>query len=143
MRRRDFITLAGGITVGAPLAVRAQETQQLRRIGVLMYWAATSEFGLAAFKKALQQAGWTEGVNARFDIRFSDDSPERGRRFAAELVALAPDVILASATPSVVALQSLTSKVPIVFVAVSDPVGAGVVESIARPGGQRYGLHEF
>ena len=145
MRRREAIVLLVGAATW-PLAVRAQSAQQLRRIGVLMYWASTnhqSAFGLAAFKKALQQAGWTEGVNARFDIRFSDDSPERGRRYAAELVALAPDVILASATPSVVALQSLTTKVPIVFVAVSDPVGAGVVEFIARPGGNVTGFMNF
>jgi putative ABC transport system substrate-binding protein len=86
--------------------------------------------GIAAFKKALQQSGWSEGFNTRIDIRWCENSVERARTYAAELVALTPDVILASNTPSVVALQSITRTLPIVFVSVSDPEGAGVVRFI-------------
>ena len=145
MRRREFITLLGGMAAW-PLAARAQQSEQMRRIGMLMYWASSNregQAGVAAFKTALQHAGWTEGVNIRFDIRWSEESAERGRRFAAELVALAPDVILANATPSAEALQSVSHAVPIVFVTVSDPVGAGIVDSIARPGGNVTGFMNF
>jgi putative ABC transport system substrate-binding protein len=146
MRRRDFISLAGAAAAAWPFAARAQQSGQTRRVGMLFYWPSSNrqgQAGLAAFQTALQQAGWTDGVNVRFDIRWSEESAERRSRFAAELVALAPDVILANATPSVAALQSITHTVPIVFVTVSDPVGAGIVESIARPGGNVTGFMNF
>jgi ABC-type uncharacterized transport system substrate-binding protein len=143
MRRREFMALVGIGAATWPLAVQAQRSGQTRRIGVLLYWAASNregQAGVAAFQKALQQAGWTEGVNIHTDIRSSEESAERGRKLAAELVALSPDVILANTTPSTVALQSVTQTVPIVFVTVSDPVGAGIVESLARPGGNITGF---
>ncbi len=146
MRRRKFITLIGGAAVSWPLTARTQESGRIRRIGALFYWSSSNlqgQAGLAAFQEVLQQAGWTAGVNIRFDIRWSEEDAEHIRRYAAELVALTPDVILANATPSVVALQSLTRTVPIVFVTVSDPVGAGIVESIARPGGNVTGFMNF
>jgi putative tryptophan/tyrosine transport system substrate-binding protein len=146
MKRREFITLVGGAAATWPLAARAQQSGQMRRIGVLFYWSSTNrqgQAGLAAFQKVLEQAGWTDGINIRFDIRWSEENAEHIRKYAAELVALVPDVILANATPSVTALQSLTHTVPIVFVTVSDPVGAGIIESIARPGGNATGFMNF
>ena len=145
MRRRKFIGLLGTAAVW-PLAAHAQQFGRIQRIGVLLYWSSSNregQAGLAAFQRVLQQAGWTDGVNIRFDIRWSEENAERIRRNAAELVALTPDVILANATPSVTALQSLTHSVPIVFVTVSDPVGAGIIESIARPGGNVTGFMNF
>jgi putative tryptophan/tyrosine transport system substrate-binding protein len=146
MRRREFMTLVGVGAATWPLSARAQPSVQMRQIGALMYWASNNregQAGVAAFKKVLQQAGWTEGVNIRFDVRWSEESAENRRKLAAELVALAPDVILAHATPSAAALQSITHTVPIVFVTVSDPVGAGIVESLARPGGNVTGFMNF
>ena len=146
MRRREFITLIGGAATSWPLTARAQQSGRIRQIGVLLYWSSSNpegQAGLAAFQKVLQQGGWTDGVNIRFDIRWSEENAERIRRNAAELVALTPDVILANATPSVTALQSLTHSVSIVFVTVSDPVGAGIIESIARPGGNVTGFMNF
>ena len=146
MRRREFMTLLGGTAASLPVAALAQQPEPMRRIGVLLYWSSSNregQAGFAAFKNTLQQVGWTENVNIRFDVRWSEESAERGRRFAAELVALAPDVILANATPSVTALQSITHTLPIVFVTVSDPVGAGIVESLARPGGNVTGFMNF
>ena len=146
MRRREFIALVGGAAAAWPLAARAQQSDRIRRIGVLFYWSSSNregQAGLAAFQKVLQQAGWTDAINVHFDIRWSEENAERIRQYAAELVALTPDVILANATPSVAALQSLTRTVPIVFVTVSDPVGAGIIESIARPGGNATGFMNF
>jgi putative ABC transport system substrate-binding protein len=145
MRRREFIALVGSAAAW-PLAARAQQSDRIRRIGVLFYWSSSNregQAGLAAFQKVLQQAGWTDAINVHFDIRWSEENAERIRQYAAELVALTPDVILANATPSVAALQSLTRTVPIVFVTVSDPVGAGLVEAIARPGGNATGFMNF
>ncbi len=144
--RRQFISALGGAAVSWLLAARALESGQIRRIGALFYWSSSNlqgQAGLAAFQEVLQQAGWTAGVNIRFDIRWSEENAEHIRRYAAELVALTPDVILANATPSVAALQSLTHTVPIVFVTVSDPLGAGIIESIARPGGNVTGFMNF
>jgi putative ABC transport system substrate-binding protein len=132
VKRREFITLLGGAAAW-PLAASAQQSGPMRRIGVLTYWGSNNRValaGIAAFKKALQQSGWSEGFNTRIDIRWCENSVERARTYAAELVALTPDVILASNTPSVVALQSITRTLPIVFVSVSDPEGAGVVRFI-------------
>jgi putative ABC transport system substrate-binding protein len=146
MRRREFMTLLGGAATVWPLATHAQPPDRIRRIAVLLYWPSSNQegqAGLAAFQMVLQQAGWTDGVNIRFDIRWSEENAEYIHRYAAELVALMPNVILANATPSVAALQSLTHSVPIVFVTVSDPVGAGIIESIARPGGNVTGFMNF
>jgi putative ABC transport system substrate-binding protein len=120
----------------------------MRRIGVLMNRAASDAEGqarLAAFRQALEQLGWSEGRNVRIDIRWGEDNLDLERKYAAELVALAPDVILASGTMSVAALQGLSRTLPIVFAAVADPVGAGFVESMAQPGGNATGfmLYEY
>lgn len=145
--RRQFVILLGGVAVSWPLAATAQQQSgRMRRIGVLTYWASSNrqgQAGLAAFKEVLRQSGWTEGVNIQFETRWSADSTEQARKFAAELVALAPDVILSSATPSTQALQSLTNTSPIVFVTVADPVGVGLVQSLARPGSNITGFMNF
>ena len=136
MRRREFITLMGG-AVAWPLAAQAQQTERVRRIGVLMSVAADGPDGqprLAAFLKRLQESGWTDGHNVRIHVRWGAGEAERTRKYAAELVALGPDVILASGDHPVVALQQSTSTVPIIFAMVADPVGAGFVESLAHPG---------
>ena len=146
MRRRAFIALAGSAAAAWPFTASAQQASQVRRIGVLFYWSSSNregQAGLKAFQKVLHEAGWTEGVDIRFDVRWSEENADRIRSSAAELVALTPDVILANATPCVTALQSLTHTVPVVFVTVSDPVGAGVIESIARPGGNITGFMNF
>ena len=148
MRRREFITLVGGMVIAWPLAARAQQTERVRRIGVLMNRAADDPDGqarVAAFQQALQQLGWSDGRNVRVDTRWGEDNVDRSRRYAVELVALAPDVILASGGPSLAALQHVSRALPIVFVAVVDPVGAGFVDSLARPGGNATGfmLYEY
>jgi putative tryptophan/tyrosine transport system substrate-binding protein len=143
MRRREFITILGGAAASWPLTVRAQQTEQLRRIGVLMNRAADDPDGqarVAAFQQALQQLGWSAGRDVRVDTRCAEDDIELSRRYAAELVGLAPDVILASGAPSVAALQHVSRALPIVFVAIVDPVGAGFVDSLARPGGNVTGF---
>ena len=145
MKRRAFITLLGG-AVAWPLAVRAQETQRVRRIGVLMNTSADDPEGqarIAAFHQGLQEWGWTLGRNARIDVRWGAVDADNSRRYAAELVALAPDVILASASAAMGALQQTTRTLPIVFVSIIDPVGAGFVESLARPGGNATGFALF
>ena len=143
MRRREFITLIGGAAAAWPLAARAQPAERVRRIGVLMNLAADDAEGqarIAAFLQGLQQLGWTDGGNVRIDYRWAAGDAGRFQRYAEELLALAPDVFLASATPSVQALQRATRTVPIVFATVSDPVAAGVVQSLARPGGNATGF---
>ena len=146
MKRRDFITLVGGAAAAWPLAARAQQREKMRRIGVLMNLAAddpVSQARMNAFVQALQQSGWTDGVNVRIDTRWAAADPERFRRYATELVALAPDVILASTSPSVAAVQQASHAVPIVFANVTDPVGQGFVESLARPGGNTTGFSVY
>jgi putative tryptophan/tyrosine transport system substrate-binding protein len=136
VKRREFITLLGGAVATWPRVARAQQPERMRRIGVLMNTVSDDAEGqarLAAFHQGLQQLGWTVGHNVRIDYRWGSDEAERGRRGAAELVALGSDVILASATPSVVALRQATDKIPVVFAVVGDPVGQGFVESLARP----------
>ena len=143
MRRREFVKVIGGAAVAWPLVARAQRAEQMRRIGVLMNRAAEDPQGqarVAAFKQNLQQLGWTDGGNVRIDVRWGADDVDAERRYAAELVALAPDVILASGTLSVTALQHVSRTLPIVFVGVTDPVGAGFVDSLARPGGNVTGF---
>ena len=145
LRRREFITLLGG-TAAWPLAARAQQSDTMRRIGVLMNLTADDPEGqarIAAFHKGLQEWGWTLGRNARVDVRWGAFDADSSRRYAAELVGLAPDVILAAASPAMGAVQQTTRTVPIVFVGIVDPVGAGFVESLARPGGNATGFTVF
>jgi len=145
MKRRAFITLLGGAAAW-PITARAQQPERRRRIGVLMNVAANDPQGqvrVAAFQQVLQQLGWSEGRNARIDTRWGENDVEYERQYAAELVTLAPDVMLASGTQSVAALQRATRTLPIVFVGVADPVGAGLIDSLARPGGNTTGFMEF
>src|SRR5262245_4298539 len=144
-KRRDFITLLGGAAAW-PLVARAQQRERMRRIGVLMNLAADdpqSPVRLAAFLQGLQELGWTDGRNARIEYLWGANDVERSRRFAAELVALTPNVILASGSPGVAALQQATGTIPIVFVAVVDPVGSGFVDSLAQPGANITGFTLF
>src|SRR5215469_1021284 len=145
MKRRTFITLLGGAAAAWPLAGRAQQAERMRRIGVLMNTASDDAEGqtrLTAFVQRLQEFGWTDSRNVRIDTRWGTDAGST-RRYAGELVALAPDVILASASAAIGALQQTTHTVPIVFVSIIDPVGAGLVESLARPGGHITGFSLF
>jgi len=142
-KRREFITLLGGAAVTWPLAARAQQRERLRRIGVLMNITADdpeAQSRMTAFVQELGQLGWIADRNIRIDTRWAAGDAGRFHRYAEELLAMAPDVILASATPSVQALQQATRTVPIVFANVTDPVGAGYVDSLARPGGNITGF---
>ena len=146
IERRKFIAALGGSAFAWPLAARAQQADRVRRVGVLMNLAADDPEGqarIAAFLQGLQELGWTEGRNVRIDYRWHADDADRYRTYAAELVALAPDVILASSSASTAALQQATRTVPIVFAIVVDPVGAGYVASLARPGGNVTGFTLF
>jgi ABC-type uncharacterized transport system substrate-binding protein len=143
LHRRQFITLLGSTAAAWPLAVRAQQGERMRRIGVLMNVAADDPEGqasLAAFQEGLQQLGWIDGRNLRTDTRWGAGDPGRFRSYATELVALAPDIILAAGSPVVAALQQATRSVPIVFALVNDPVGSGYVASLGRPGGNTTGF---
>ena len=146
MRRREFITLFGVAALAGPRAARAQQADRVRRVGVLMSRAAgdpEEQARFAAFLEGLQKLGWTDGRNVRIDYRWAAADADRSRTYAAELVALAPDVILASGSTSVAALLQTTRTVPIVFVNVIDPVGAGYVARLARPGGNATGFTAF
>jgi len=141
--RRELLAALGGAAVAWPLAARAQQRERVRRIGVLMGVTADDPEGQAritAFAQGLQQLGWTVGRNLRIDYRWAAGDVERSRKYGAELVALGPDVILASGGPPVVALHQATRTVPIGFTLIADPVGAGVVDSLARPGGNVTGF---
>ena len=143
MQRRQFITILGGAAAAWPLAARAQQGERMRRIGVLMSLAADDPEGqarLAAFLQGLQELGWTDGRNVRIDYRWGAGDADITRKYAAELVALAPDVILASGGTVVGPLLQATRTVPIVFTQIADPVGAGFVDSLARPGGNATGF---
>jgi putative tryptophan/tyrosine transport system substrate-binding protein len=146
MRRRDFITLLGAATAVAwPLAARAQ-ADRLRRIGVLMNVGESSPIGqarVAALVQALHKLGWGDGRNVRIDIRWAAADLKRFRSYASELVELAPDVIVANTTPAVTALQQATPTVPIVFANAVDPVGSGLVASLAHPRGNTTGFVSF
>jgi putative ABC transport system substrate-binding protein len=145
MKRRAFITLLGGAAAW-PLAARAQQREQMRRIGVLMNLTADDAEGqgrLAAFMQGLQEAGWSVGRNVRVDLRWGGGDPELYRSHAAELVALAPDVFLAAGAIVTRALQRATRTIPIVFANAVDPVGMGFVASLARPGGNATGFTIF
>ena len=146
LKRREFITLLGGASAAWPLVARAQQAERMRRIGALIPLAADDPEALGritAFVQGLQQLGWTDGRNVRIIARWAAGNADNFRKYAAELVALAPDAILATSTPAVLALQQATHTVPIVFVQVIDPVGAGMVASLARPGGNTTGFMSF
>jgi ABC-type uncharacterized transport system substrate-binding protein len=145
MRRRDFIPFFAGAMVGWPLAARAQQADRVRRIGVLVAVPADTrgqQVGLSVFQSVLQQLGWTDGSNVRIDYRWGTGSADDIHKYATELVALAPDVILVTGD-AVERLLQVTRAVPIVFVIVLDPVGSGVVDSLAQPGGNATGFMQF
>jgi putative ABC transport system substrate-binding protein len=146
VKRREFITLLGGAASGWPLVARAQQPRRMRRIGVLTPFPADDAEGharLTAFTQALQQSGWTVGQNVRIDYRWGPGNPATMRKHATELVALEPDIILALTTAAVGPLLEASRTVPIVFVTVADPVGAGFVETLARPGGNATGFTPY
>jgi putative ABC transport system substrate-binding protein len=145
MRRRDFITLLGGVAVAWPLAARAQDAKPARLVGVLMAAAADEDQqgGLDAFLQALKQLGWIEGRNVRFEIRWGQARASETEKHAAELAALAPDIIFADGTAALQYLLRQTRTIPIVFCNIADPVGAGLVNSLARPGGNATGSIQF
>jgi putative ABC transport system substrate-binding protein len=146
VKRRKFITLLGGAAVAWPQMARGQQGERMRRIGVLLYITADdpqSQARLAAFAQGLQQLGWTIGQNVLVDYRWGRGDAEAMRNHAAELVALAPDVILAHSSAALAPLLQVTRTVPIVFTIVADPVGAGYVEGLARPGRNATGFISF
>ena len=147
MRRREFIALLGGAAAAWPLTARAQQGERVRRIGIILPAAAADDpewqVRLAAFHQGLALLGWTIGRNVRIETRWATTDAAEIRRHAAELVALAPDVILASGTSTVGPLLQATRTVPIVFPTVGDPVGAGFVDSLARPGGNATGFMSY
>jgi len=146
VKRREFITLLGGAAVAWPLAARAQQPGPMRHIGVLMNGAATEtapQSYVAAFVQALRQLGWTEGQNVRIDIRWSAGDAALARTYAAQLIGLTPDVILASSTTNLTVIQQATNTVPVVFIQVSDPVEQGFVTNVTRPGGNLTGFSMF
>ena len=143
MKRREFISLVGGAAASWPLAARAQQGERMRRVGLVLARAQDdpeAQAQLATFVQTLHSLGWTTGRNVQLDIRWGAADPANSRRYAAEIVALAPDVILAATSAATVAVKEATSTLPIVFVNVSDPVGAGYVASLARPGGNLTGF---
>jgi putative ABC transport system substrate-binding protein len=142
IRRREFITLLGGAAAW-PLAVRAQQANQVRRVGVLMNYAATQAEGqsyLSSFMQGLSQAGWNEGQNLRVDVRWNAGDAALARTYAAQLIGLMPDVILASSTTNLEVIREATSTVPIVFTSVADPVAQGFVPNLTHPGGNVTGF---
>ena len=143
MRRREFITLVGGIVVVWPLAAHAQRSERVRRMGVLMGISEDDPQAgtrVAIFRQALADLGWTEGHNLKIEWRWTSGDIARVREYAAELVRLAPDVILANGTPNVAAVKQATKSIPIVFVVVNDPVAQGFIASMAHPGGNITGF---
>ncbi|MGB8393205.1 MAG: ABC transporter substrate-binding protein, partial [Pseudolabrys sp.] len=145
MRRREFISLLGSAAAAWPVVVRAQQPERVRRIGVLMNTTADPDqlANVATFRQALQQLGWTDGRNVRIDVRSAGGQASEIRRHANELVALAPDVILATGNAGMPPLLQATHTVPIVFNNVADPVGAGYVDSMSRPDGNATGFIQF
>jgi putative ABC transport system substrate-binding protein len=143
MQRREFITLLGGAVVTWPLAAWAQQGEPMRRVGILLPYPdgdADGQAYVAAFQRGLQDLGWTEGRNIRFDIRWTGGNPDKARTFAKELIGMTPDVIVPSSNLVTTILQQETRTIPIVFVSVGDPVGSGYVASIAQPGGNITGF---
>lgn len=147
MRRREFITLLGGVAATWPLAARAQQTGRMRRIGVLLgAYTETDQAGqarLGIFLKTLRELGWEDGRNLRIDYRWGAGNTEKNRSFAAELVRSAPDVIIVTSDPVLAELHRLTSTIPVIFTQVSEPVEGGIVASLARPGGNKTGFQNF
>jgi putative ABC transport system substrate-binding protein len=146
IRRREFITLLGGAAVAWPSNARAQQGERVRRIGVLMATAENDPQGkanLSAFRQGLAELGWAEGRNVRMEFRWAPTSVDQMRAFAKELVDLQPDMILANTTPAIAALQRETRTIPIIFAAISDPVGPGFVANLSRPGGNITGFINF
>jgi putative ABC transport system substrate-binding protein len=146
MRRREFVTLIGGAALW-PLTAQGQQPERMRRIGVLPGGGDTddprSQPNISAFLQALQQLGWADGRNVKIDYRWPAGDADKARKYAAELVALAPEVIVTISSTNMTALLQTTRTVPIVFVAVADPVGAGYVDSLSRPGGNATGFLLF
>jgi putative tryptophan/tyrosine transport system substrate-binding protein len=144
MKRRDFITLLGGAAAVWPLAARAQQTRAVRRLGILIdAGEADSGTGVVALRQGLERSGWSEGQNLQTTVRWGEGSADRARAFATELVKMSPDVILASGGTGLTALLSETRTIPIVFVWPGDPIAAGVVVSMAHPGGNATGFTAF
>jgi putative tryptophan/tyrosine transport system substrate-binding protein len=146
MRRRDFIAGIVGSTTAWPRVASAQQAERIRLIGMLMIFKADSPQGqdyIRAFQQALQRLGWSDGSNVRTEIRWSEDKIDLERQYATELAALMPDVILAAGTRAVITLQHIRPTLPIVFVQIADPVGSGIVDSLARPGGNITGFINY
>jgi putative ABC transport system substrate-binding protein len=146
MRRRDFITLIGGAAAAWPLTAFAQQSERVRHIGVLMPMSVGdpgAKARIAAFQQGLEQLGWVDGSNVQIDARWSNGIDADTHKYAMELVALAPDVILANGSGPAGSLLQATRDVPIVFVTVVDPIGAGIVDNLARPGGNATGFALF
>jgi putative tryptophan/tyrosine transport system substrate-binding protein len=146
MRRRDFLGVLGGAAAAVPFAARAQQAERIRRIGMIMPASSDDsewQARIGAFLQEMQQSGWLIGRNMRIDTRWTRGNANDARKYAAELVALAPDVILAAGASTVRPLLQATRTVPIVFPVVGDPVAAGFVDSLARPGGNATGFMAF
>ena len=146
MKRREFIALFGGTAAAWPLAARAEKGDGIKRVGIIMGFAENDgvwQSYLASFRQSLQELGWTDGRNIRFDDRFTGESEERMLAMAEEVVALQPDVILVSTNSVVSATLKATRSIPIVFTWVSDPVGSGFVTNLPHPGGNITGFHNF
>jgi putative tryptophan/tyrosine transport system substrate-binding protein len=146
MRRREFITLLGGAASAWPLVVRAQHSDGMRRVGLLVGYSegdAEGQASIAVFRQRLQELGWTEGRNIRIDTRWAGADPDKARAFAKELVGMRPDVIVPSSNLVTEIVQRETSTIPIVFVFVGDPVGSGFVTNVAHPGGNLTGFPVF
>src|SRR6516162_5378070 len=145
MKRREFITLFGGAAAW-PVAARAQQAERMRRLGVLMNSTATDatwQSYFAAFVQGLRQLGWIEGQNLRIDTRWSAGDATLARIYAAQLIGLSPDVILASSTTNLTVIQQATTTLPVVFIQVSDPVAQGFIANVTRPGGNLTGFSAY
>jgi putative ABC transport system substrate-binding protein len=146
MRRREFITLLGGAAAAWPLAARAQQSHRLRRVGIFMDLAEEDREGqarVAAFREGMRNLGWIEGRNVHYDYRWTAGNPAAMERYAPELLALKPEVVMNGGLPTLVVMQRQTRTIPIVFAQVLDPVGGGFVETLARPGGNVTGFVSF
>ena len=143
MKRREFITIVGGAVAAWPLTARAQQTQRVRRVGVLFGWSQSDprfRAFVTTFMAELAQRNWKDGVNLRIEERWTEGNSDRAPQLAKELIELHPDAIFASTTPVTVALMHETHEIPIVFMSVSDPIGARLVTSLSRPGGNVTGI---
>jgi putative tryptophan/tyrosine transport system substrate-binding protein len=146
MRRREFITLLGGAAAAWPIVARAQQSERMRRIGVVMAYAESDPNGQVQFRalrEHLQRLGWTEGTNLRIDLRFGAGDPVRIRQLAKELLSLGPDLMVSNSNVVTTILQSEVHTLPLVFVSVSDPIGSGFIADLARPGGNITGFANF